>query len=177
MFWLSGWAGTGKPTIARTISREYYDKGRLGEIFFASFFFSSTGERDVSTASSFATSIAMQLAESPVLRNLIGEVISNDEGVINRILEDQWKQLIIKPLSKLNAESVGTPLILVIDALDECAEETQIRRVIQLLANARALKTVCMRVLITSRPGTAIRNGFLEVQESLYQDYILHNIS
>lgn len=91
----------------------------------------------------------MQLAESPVLRNLISEVISNDEGVINRILEDQWKQLIIKPLSKLNAESVGTPLILVIDALDECAEETQIRRVIQLLANARALKTVCMRVLIT----------------------------
>lgn len=35
IFWLSGWAGTRKSTIARTISREYYDKGRLGEIFFA----------------------------------------------------------------------------------------------------------------------------------------------
>jgi len=30
IFWLSGWAGAGKSTIARTVARENYDKNRLG---------------------------------------------------------------------------------------------------------------------------------------------------
>ena len=72
---------------------------------------------------------------------------------------------------------MGAPLIITIDALDECDEETDIRRLIHLFANARALQTVRLRVLITSRPETAIRHGFLEVQGRVYQDFILHNIS
>ena len=31
IFWLSGLAGTGKSTVARTVARSYYDKQRLGE--------------------------------------------------------------------------------------------------------------------------------------------------
>lgn len=62
----------------------------------------------------------------------------------------------IEPLSKLNAEPVGAPPLLFIDALDECDEETETRRVIHLLANAWAFQTVGIRVLITSRPETAI---------------------
>jgi hypothetical protein len=39
IFWLNGFAGTGKSTIARTIARKYYDQNRLG----GSFFFSRGG--------------------------------------------------------------------------------------------------------------------------------------
>jgi NACHT domain len=173
IFWLNGWTGTGKSTIARTIVREYYDKGCLG----ASFFFSRDG-KDVDHAGKFVTSIAVQLAQrSPDLKNLICEAISNNDGIVNKILQDRWKELILEPLSKLDAESVRALLILVIDALDECDGETDIQRVLQLLANARVLRSVRFRVLITSRPEIAIRHGFSQVPDGEHQDFIFHDIS
>ena len=176
MFWLSGWAGTGKSIIARTISREYYDRGRQGKNFFASFFF-SRGEEDLSDAGKFVTSIAMQLANSPVLGERIHEAISGDDRIANKILDDQWKQLVIEPLSKLDTKPVCATLVLVIDALDECDKHDDIQRVIQLLANAGALQTVRLRVLLTSRPETNIRHGFSQFLRGVYQELILHNIS
>jgi hypothetical protein len=59
IFWLSGLAGTGKSTIARTLARSYYDKQRLA----ASFFF-TRGGGDVGHAGKFVTSIAVQLADN-----------------------------------------------------------------------------------------------------------------
>lgn len=59
IFWLSGMAGTGKSTIARTIARTYHDKGHLG----ASFFF-SRGGGDLSNADILITTLARQLAIS-----------------------------------------------------------------------------------------------------------------
>ena len=120
----------------------------------------------------------MQLAErSPDLKNLIHEAISNNDGIVNKILQDQWKELILEPLSKLDVDSVRAPLILVIDALDECDRETDIQRVLQLLANSRVLRGVRFRVLITSRPATEIRHGFSQVPEGEHRDIILHDIS
>src|SRR5580700_7937182 len=72
IFWLSGLAGTGKSTIARTIARKYYDEERLG----ASFFF-SRGGGDASHAGRFFTSIAVHLAsKSPSIKRYICEAIA-----------------------------------------------------------------------------------------------------
>ena len=172
IFWLSGWAGTGKSTIARSVSREYYNRGRRGANFFASFFFS---RGDVSTAENFAISIAIQLAESPLLKDLIHKARSHNDGIVNKILEDQWQQLVIEPLEKIDADSVHAPLILVIDALDECDKERDMRRVIQLVASARALQTVRLRVLITSRPEIAIERAFSQYLRSENPHFILQD--
>jgi hypothetical protein len=59
IFWLSGLAGTGKSTIARTVARSYYDKQRLA----GSFFF-SRGGGDVGHAGRFVTSLAVQIADN-----------------------------------------------------------------------------------------------------------------
>jgi hypothetical protein len=59
IFWLSGWAGTGKSTIAWTVAHEYHNRGCLE----ARFFF-SRGKEDVSHAGEFFTSIATQLAQN-----------------------------------------------------------------------------------------------------------------
>ena len=92
IFWLSGWAGTGKSTIARTVARECYDKGCLG----ASFFF-SRGKGDVHDACVFVTSIAVQLAQpSKILRDLIYEAILSKSGAISKTLRDQWRKLIFE---------------------------------------------------------------------------------
>jgi hypothetical protein len=173
IFWLNGVAGTGKSTIARTVARKYDDQKRLG----ASFFFSRGGE-DVNHAGKFFTSIAVQLASKLFsLKRYICEVIKVDNGIASQTPRDQWNKLILEPLSKLETDSLQLPLILVIDALDECEGENDIREIIQLLAEVKSLKTIQLRIFITSRPEIPIRPSFRAMSEILHQDLVLNDIS
>jgi hypothetical protein len=173
IFWLNGMAGTGKSTIARTVARKYHDKNRLG----ASFFFSK-GRGDVNHARKLFTSIAAQLAsKSPSLKRYICEAIAEHRGIASQTLGDQWNQLLLRPLSKLEADSIQSPLILVIDALDECESENDIRGILRLLTTTKDLDTVQLRVFITSRPETPIRFGFRAIPGDICQGFVLHDIS
>jgi hypothetical protein len=97
IFWLSGLAGTGKSTIARTVARRYYDRQRLA----ASFFF-SRGGGDVGHAGRFVTSLAVQLAcDVPALRQRISDAVAERDDVGKQSLRDQWHHLVLGPLSKL----------------------------------------------------------------------------
>jgi hypothetical protein len=91
-------AGTGKSTIAHTVARAYFEQGRLA----ASFFF-SRGGGDVGNASKFVATIAVQLAVHilPVQRH-IRNVLTERSIVTSLSLTDQWRQLVLGPLSKLD---------------------------------------------------------------------------
>ena len=172
IFWLNGLAGTGKSTIARTVARDYSDRGRLG----ASFFF-SRGGGDVSHAGKFFTSIAVQLARRiPTLRRYICEAIAEYSDIASQSLRDQWRKLILRPLSKLDGNGYQS-YVLVVDALDECDNDNNIRIILQLLAEARSLKTVRLRIFLTSRPEIPIRYGICQIPDSEHEDFVLHNIS
>jgi hypothetical protein len=172
IFWLSGLAGTGKSTIARTVARKYYEQNRLG----ASFFF-SRGGGDVGSAGKFATSIAVQLAYSvPSLQQHICKAITERRDIKNQSLSDQWRQLIVHPLSKLDGNSCQSSYILAVDALDECDDENNIQIILQLLAEARLVKTARLRIFLTSRPKIPIRYSFSQIPNAEHQDFILHNI-
>ena len=173
IFWLNGLAGTGKSTIARTVARRYY----VQECLAASFFF-SRGGGDVSRASKFVTSIAVQLAKKSLsLLRYISEAITQHSNIATQSLRDQWQQLVLGPLSKLHGNPGQSSYILVVDALDECDDDNDIRTVLQLLAEARSLRTVRLRIFITSRPEIPIRHGFYQIPEAGHQDFVLHNIS
>jgi hypothetical protein len=172
MFWLNGLAGTGKSTTSRTIARIYHERNRLG----ASFFF-SRGGGDISHADKFVTSIAVQLANNaPSLKWAICDAISERSDIAGRSLRDQWRHLVLGPLSKLSGSNFYS-YILVVDALDECDDDDNIRIVLQLLAEVRSLETVRLRVFLTSRPEVPIRHGFYQIPDTEHQDFVLHNIS
>ena len=172
LFWLSGLAGTGKSTIARTVAREYFEKDRLG----ASFFF-SRGGGDVSLAGKFVTSIAVQLAKKvPLLQHFICEAVTQQSDIASLSLRDQWSQLVLGPLSKLNNDSHQSSYVLVVDALDECDGDNNIRIILQLLAEAKSLPTVQLRVFLTSRPEIPIRYGFSQIPQTEHHDFVLHSI-
>jgi hypothetical protein len=174
IFWLRGLAGTGKSCIARTVASEYYQKRRLA----ATFFFSRDIGGDVRNARKFFTSIAAQLADvSEVLKGHICDAITQCSDLTNQAPREQWRQFILKPISKLKSDLFQVPLVLVVDALDECDDEKDIQAILQLLSEARSLRTVQLRILITSRPELSIRQGFHRIDETDHQDFILHDIS
>src|ERR1700760_4627441 len=173
IFWLNGLAGTGKLTIARTVARRYFENGQLG----ASFFF-SRGGGDVGRASKFFPTIAMQLSrKSHSLQRHICDALRNNTDITTQSLGDQWRQLILGPLSKLSGNSYLSSYIVVIDALDECDNDEDIRTIVKLLAEAQRLQTVRLRVLLTSRPEIPIRHGFYQIPDTEHQDVVLHHIS
>jgi hypothetical protein len=166
-------AGTGKSTIARTVARRYFEKKRLG----ASFFFTKGGG-DVGHAGRFVTSVAVQLANGvPSLRRYICDVVTERSDITSQSLWDQWHQLVLRPLSKLDGNGCHSSYVLVVDALDECDDDINIRIILQLLADARSLQRVQLRVFLTSRPEIPIRYEFNQIPDAERQDFVLHSIS
>jgi hypothetical protein len=165
-------AGTGKSTIAHTVAYQYFKQRRLA----ASFFF-SRGGGDVGNAHKFVTTIAVQLASHvPPVQRRICNVLTEHSTITSQSLADQWRQLVLGPLLKLDGTDIFQSYIVVIDALDEFEGESYVRIILQLLAETQSLKKVRLRVLITSRPEIPLRYGFCQIPETEHYDFILHNI-
>jgi hypothetical protein len=115
-------AGIGKSTIVHTVARDYFEQGRLA----ASFFF-SRGGTDVGNASKFVTTIAIQLAvHIPPVEPHIWDAIIACSIIASQSFADQWRQLVLRPLLKLEGNDTYPLYVMIIDALDECEDENNI---------------------------------------------------
>ena len=173
IFWLSGMAGTGKSTIARTVARLFADQGQLG----ASFFFKK-GEGDRGNASKFFTTLTVDLmAHVPGLKAGIRKAIDAEPAIAEKALKDQFVKLILQPLSEVKQISLqDTGYVVVIDALDECEREEDIRAILRLLEQTKDIKPVSLHVFVTSRPELPIRLGFKQMSDGTYQNLVLHEV-
>ncbi|KAH6962092.1 hypothetical protein BKA56DRAFT_679629 [Ilyonectria sp. MPI-CAGE-AT-0026] len=170
IFWLSGMAGTGKSTISRTVATISAKRNILG----ASFLF-KRGESDRGNISRFYTTVASQLVRfKPDLAPHMKAAIDDDPSLTGKVAGQQFDKLILQPLLSSQICKKGT-LVLVVDALDECDGEGDIRRLIDLFARFSQVKGLKIRVLITSRPELPIRLGFSGIHGS-YESLILHEI-
>ncbi|CAN9379535.1 unnamed protein product [Alternaria alternata] len=173
IFWLSGMAGTGKSTIARTVAQSFASRGQLG----ASFFFKK-GEGERGNASRFFTTIATDLvACEPGMLPGIRKALDENSTISHKALKDQFEKLILQPLLGIKqARSQAVARVVVIDALDECEREADIRAILQLLARTKDISPVPLRIVVTSRPELHIRLGFREMPNGTYQDLVLHEV-
>jgi hypothetical protein len=173
MFWLSGIAGTGKSTVARTVATYFADHNRLG----ASFFFKK-GEGERGTTARFFSTIAADLAAcEPGMVSSIKAAQEEDPSMCQKTLRDQFEKLILHPLLEIpQVQSQHLPLVIVIDALDECEQDDDIRTILQLLSQTHTIQPVSLRVLVTSRPDLPIRIGFKQMPDGTYQNVVLHEI-
>jgi NACHT domain len=174
IFWLKGMAGTGKSTISRTVAKTLARKQLLG----ASFFF-KRGEEHRSNALRFFTTISAQLADKiPEIIPHIVKALDADPKLSNKTIKEQFEKLVLKPLSGIKAtQSLNCKkFVILIDALDECEDERQIATILRLLPTAKILKSVSLRIFLTSRPDLPIRLGFQEMDVDTHQDVALHDI-
>ncbi|CAG9939393.1 unnamed protein product [Clonostachys rosea f. rosea IK726] len=171
IFWLNGMAGTGKSTISRTIAKDFAQSGRLG----ASFFF-KRGEADRGSISKFFTTIAAQLVhKEPAISVTIKEVIDADPYIAGKTARDQFDKLIVQPLASTLAARGQETLVVVVDALDECDKDEDIKLLIHLFSGTKDILCQKLRILVTSRPELPIRLGFQTATGS-YQDVVLHEV-
>jgi len=172
IYWLSGWAGTGKSTIARTIAHECYkNQWQLGNFFF------SRGGGDAGHIHKFVSTLARQLSYRwPAFKSALQKAIAIDEGIVHRTQEAQWAALILKPLSEVLAEPSPRRVLLVIDAVDECGTDVDMSYLIRLLLDARGVHPSAFRIFMTSRPEVAIRHRF-DRNQGQHLNLALHQIS
>ncbi|KAB8236407.1 purine and uridine phosphorylase [Aspergillus alliaceus] len=172
IFWLNGKAGTGKSTISRTVASRLSEKGLLG----ASFFFKRGEEDQGSARKLFPTLIAQLVNSIPQLRPCIQKAIKDDPQISEKVLSEQFKKLLLQPLLDMDHGLTTTVTrVIVIDALDECEQETDIQLILKLLPQVKESSIFQLRFLLTSRPELPIRLGFQGIAD-VHQDLILHEI-
>ena len=171
VLWLSGMAGTGKSTISRTLAEKFSESNTLGGTFFF-----SRGSGEANNAAKFVTTLASQLARmSHSTREMICDALATNGDVLRQGIRNQWKRLVIDPLSKADCSSRKS-VNFVVDALDECGSEDDIRLLLQLFIEVQGVLNVNLGVFVTSRPELAIRLGFQQMPEILHQDLDLRDI-
>ncbi len=177
IFWLSGWAGIGKSTISRTVAEWLAGHGGLGGVDLGASFFFKRGEGDRGSASRFFSTITRELVlKVPGLDNVVAEVITQDPLIFDKALGEQFDKLIYQPLHQMDSTINGFPIfIAVVDALDECEKERDVKAIVDLWSRLANLTTIRLKLFLTSRPELPIQLGFRNISTAVHQDMVLQD--
>ena len=165
--WLNGLAGTGKSTIAQTISERIFADGRLGASFFCSRDF-----KDRRNLHYIFPTLAFQLAHKhPEFRSILVPLLRSNPDIGHESLFNQMKMLIAEPLSSSDISTV-----VVIDALDECVDEEPQSAILSVMGRlVEGIPNV--KFFITGRPEPRIQSGFrLELLRPMTDVFVLHEV-
>ena len=167
VFWLNGLAGTGKSTIAQTVSEWTFADGLLGASFFCSRDFT-----DRSDLRFIFPTLAFQLAHRyPSFQSVLVPLLQSNPDVTHESLYSQMEKLIVEPL-----RSAGVSTVIVIDALDECKDEEPSSAILSVVG--RFVERIPrVKFFITGRPEPRIRTGFrLPLLVDSTNVFVLHDV-
>jgi hypothetical protein len=164
IFWLHGMAGEGKTAIATSISYELDEDKRLG----ASFFFS----RDINEKSRpdkvFSTIVHQLVHHQRHLRKHVIEALETKPDAGCSSTANQFYYLIQKPFRGLKMSSTK-PIVIVLDALDECGTEKDRKELLQAFSEFPSV----FKLFLSSRP----ENDIMKSMGPLAQQYNLSRIA
>jgi hypothetical protein len=167
---MNGMAGTGKTTIAYSLS-EMLDKDcQLGASFFCSRLVPNC--RDVNN---IIPTIAYQLADfSYPFRSALCDELDRSRDIGSYDLDTQFDKLVKGPLLNVK-DSMPKNVVVVIDALDESSDASGTRLILDLLFRYAAEMPV--KFFVTSRPEPAINNKMLSQDNTSRSIMILHEVA
>ncbi|KAB5591024.1 hypothetical protein CTheo_5519 [Ceratobasidium theobromae] len=145
IYLMSGMAGTGKTTIACTLSEKLEKRKQL-----AASFFCSRMSPECRQIQRIIPTIAYQLARYSIpFQVSLCEILGDDPDVGSRNLGKQFERLLKDPLTAVK-DAIPDNLVVVIDALDECEDRTGVEHLLDLLFQFAG--DIPLRFFVTSRP-------------------------
>jgi len=174
IFWLAGMAGTGKTSIAVTLSRmlEKEPAVMMGGGFFCSRSAGSIARTDVRRI--LPTLAGLLAGHSLEFARALAVELEEDLRIGHKPVTEQMGPLLRKPLAALSETTL--PLIFLIDALDECHDQLELAQLIKDIAEFRSDAKVQVKFILTSRPEMHIRGT--PIADSRFSSILsLHTIS
>ncbi|THX47410.1 WD40 repeat-like protein [Aureobasidium pullulans] len=168
IFWLNGIAGAGKSTISRSVADQFDKAECLG----ANFFF-KRGDGDRANAKKLFPTLARQLARhvQGVPERLL-KVLEAEPDIPSKSLKEQFEKLVYRPLVSVQDDGakLRTPIyVIVLDALDECNDASDIRTILRLIVLFNDLQKLKLRV-------TTNTTRVQDMQDKIRHVVILHDI-
>jgi hypothetical protein len=162
-------AGTGKTTIAYSLCEALRNWGLFGASFFC-----SRNAADCSNAENIPPSIAYQLSQhsSPFLNALV-EALDSHNGQPGQNITVRFERTLEQPLRQIG-NRIGAPLIVVIDALDECSEPRLSEELISCLWRSAA--TLPIKFFLTGRPESHFRCKIYNPDDISLRRFHLHDV-
>ena len=160
IFWLYGVAGSGKSTVSTTIANHVREMSRLG-----AFLFFGRGKSD---PSSVIRTLAYKLAlfDSSIGSSILSE-IENDKDIATASPQHQFNKLLLQPLLAQASPPPHAPIIIILDALDECGTPETRRGLVKLLQKEFPKLPKNFRFLVTSRQEPDIDRAFSSCPEAV----------
>jgi len=157
--WLYGAAGAGKSAIAHTLAEICETCGWLVASFF---FWKTASERN--NANRFVATIAHQIALTiTASRELIAAAVDYNPFIFEQSVDVQLSKLVVEPLEQLFSAGIIfdiSPLVIIIDGLDECQGGDVQSGIVKSLVAAFHRSSLRIRILIASRPEVHLQSTF-----------------
>jgi hypothetical protein len=155
ILWLHAMAGFGKSTISTTIAEYFRELERLGAFIF---FSRNTTSSDPAVV---IRTLSYQLARfDPSIKAAVCTEIEHNPGITEAAMRVQFAKLIVEPLASLTTLNTQGPVIVALDAIDECGDPVSRKNLLTLLAQELAKLPSNFRFFITSRREPDIEAAF-----------------
>ncbi|KAH8810431.1 hypothetical protein DL96DRAFT_540356 [Flagelloscypha sp. PMI_526] len=146
LFWIAGLAGTGKTTILQTICEQLDHSGLLASSYFCSIQLDSQESKRV-----IPTIVRHLASRYPSFAYNLVSQLQNDPDSAHSRLDSQFRELLCVPWHTACKNNAPTsPVVVVVDALEECDQGERILELI--LAAVIGCQLPGIKFLVTSRP-------------------------
>jgi len=150
-YWVYGLPGIGKTSLAHSICASLHDQRQLAGAFFC-----RRDDRNLSDPNNVLPTLICKLAETfPPFRKIVANYLRDDPHLTPESMKDS---LFLDLLDKL-PKRPNDFLVFVIDAFDECGDDSRRLRLLKVLTVTRAS---WLKIIITSRPETDIQQFFTQ---------------
>ena len=151
--WLHGPAGSGKSAILNTLDQCFSRLRRRG-----AFLFWDRNDAVNSEPHRVIRTLAYQLAcFNPTFADTLASLVSAEPDIMRSSLDEEFRRLVQEPLTSLAKRHDLGPIIIILDALDECGTVETRRGLLDVLSIRLAKLPKTFRLLIASRDEPEIR--------------------